>query len=1219
MQMLTKFESKSSRAKGVAFHPKRPWILVSLHSSTIQLWDYRMGTLIDRFEEHDGPVRGVDFHNSQPLFVSGGDDYKIKVWSLQTRRCLFTLTGHLDYVRTVFFHHELPWIISSSDDQTIRIWNWQNRSQIACLTGHNHYTMCAQFHPKEDLIVSASLDQTVRVWDISGLRKKHSAPTTMTFEDQISRVNSNQGDMFGNTDAVVKYVLEGHDRGVNWVAFHPTMPLIISASDDRMVKLWRMSETKAWEVDTCRGHFNNATCCLFHPHQDLIISVGEDKTIRTWDLNKRTSVQSFRRESDRFWVIAAHPEINLFAAGHDSGVMVFKLERERPASTLYQNVLFYINKEKQLRTYEFVREQESLPLLSLKKLGNPWIPPRSLSYNPAERAVLVTSPAEGGIYELIRLPREAAGAVEPSDARKGPGNSAVFIARNRFAVFTKSTQSIEVKDLSNATTKTVKAPTTVNDIFYGGTGCLLLFGTTSVVLYDIHQNKTIAEIAINGVKYASWSNDGQHVALLGKHTITIATKNLELVCSLHETIRIKSATWSENDVVIYSTLNHIKYTLLNGDNGIVRTLESTLYLTHVKGPIVYCLDRRGKVLKLPIDPTEYRFKKALVNKNYEEMLRIIKTSNLVGQSIISYLEKKGFPEIALQFVQDPQTRFDLAIECGNLTVALEMAKELEKPALWSKLGTEALEHGNHEIVELVYQKLRSFDKLSFLYLITGDKSKLERMAKIADHRGDYKAKFQSSLFLSDVESRIQMLREVDMGALAYATAKSNDLEELAQEILESAELNESQVKLPSFGAPFIGPEVKNETFRKNLELKKTEPSYFEKVLLGQVEALTLEDKAETSVTNDEASGFGNFDEITEDEFAPKIEDDEFEEDGGGWDIDEELLDVDEGEVNGEGGNDTSASLIAGGSAVSEADMWTRNSPVPADHVAAGSFESAMQLLNRQAGVVNFVPLKTRFLEVYQGSKAYLPGNEGMPNLTMYICRNKEETSESKVLPNIARPLSDVSSTSLQEAYKLVRTNHLEEAVAKFRSILYDIVVSAVGNAAEAEEARQLIDICREYILGLSVELERRSLPESEVKRNLELAAYFTKAKLQGVHVHNALQVAMSQSFKHKNYSSASRFAAQYLELVSSGPKAEQARKIKSRADQIGTDAIKIEYDQYAEFDICAGTHTPLYMGAPFVEDPLTKAKYHPEFKGKLCLISKISAIGAPASGLRLFA
>ena len=81
----------------------------------------------------------------------------------------------------------------------------------------------------------------MRVWDISGLRKKHSAPTSMTFEDQMARANSNQADMFGNTDAVVKFVLEGHDRGVNWVAFHPTLPLIVSSGDDRLVKLWRMS------------------------------------------------------------------------------------------------------------------------------------------------------------------------------------------------------------------------------------------------------------------------------------------------------------------------------------------------------------------------------------------------------------------------------------------------------------------------------------------------------------------------------------------------------------------------------------------------------------------------------------------------------------------------------------------------------------------------------------------------------------------------------------------------------------------------------------------------------------------------------------------------------------------------------------------------------------------------------------------------------------------
>jgi coatomer protein complex subunit alpha (xenin) len=791
-----------------------------------------MGTLIDRFEEHDGPVRGVDFHKTQPIFVSGGDDYKIKVWSYQTRRCLFTLNGHLDYVRTVFFHPELPWIISSSDDQTIRIWNWQNRSLICTMTGHNHYTMCAQFHPKEDLVVSASLDQSVRVWDISGLRKKHSAPTSMSFEDQMRGSQANQADMFGNTDAVVKFVLEGHDRGVNWVSFHPTLPLIISAGDDRLVKLWRMSETKAWEVDTCRGHFQNASAALFHPHQDLILSVGEDKTVRVWDLNKRTSVQSFKRENDRFWVIAAHPEINLFAAGHDNGVMVFKLERERPAFNVHQNQLFFINKEKHVRSYDFTKNIESPSMLSLKKLGSPWSPPRTLSYNPAERAILVTSPSDGGSYELVNLPREASGAVEPTNSMRGTGTSAVFVARNRFAVFNQANQQIDIKDLSNSTTKTIKPPHGTLDMVFGGTGCLLLITATHVYLYDIQQKKQLAELAVPGVKYVVWSTDGLHAALLSKHNVTIITKSLEQVSTLHETIRIKSACWDDAGVLLYSTLNHIKYTLMNGDNGIVRTLEHTVYLVRVKGKSVYCLDRAAKPKVLTIDPTEYRFKLALVKRHYDEMLNIIKTSSLVGQSIISYLQKKGYPEIALQFVQDPQTRFELAIECGNLDVAVEMAKELDRPKLWQRLSTEALAHGNHQVVEMCYQKLRNFDKLSFLYLTTGDHDKLNRMAKIAEHRGDMTSMFQNSLYLGDVQSRIEMLKDVDQYPMAYLTAKAHGLEEEAQSILEASGLSEEDVTLPTMSKPAAPPAPIVSTFQANWPSKSTGVSSFEKALMA---------------------------------------------------------------------------------------------------------------------------------------------------------------------------------------------------------------------------------------------------------------------------------------------------------------------------------------------------------------------------------------------------
>ncbi|KAG2259314.1 hypothetical protein Bca52824_078608 [Brassica carinata] len=517
--MLTKFETSSNQVRGLSFHPKRPWILSSLHTGAIQLWDYRMATLIDTFEEHDGPVRGVHFHISQPLFVSGGDDYKIKVWNYKTHKCLFTFLGHLDYIRTVQFHHECPWIVSASDDQTIRIWNWQSRTCVSVLAGYNHYVMY----------------QTVRVWDIAPLRKNKTPPAD---DDDIMGLTQM------NSDATVKYVLEGHDRGVNWAAFHPTLPLIVSGADDRKVKLWRTNETKAWEVDTLQGHLSNVSSVMFHAKHDLIVSNSEDKSIRVWDATKRTEIKTFRRENDRFWILAAHPETNLLAAGHDGGLIVFKLERERPAFALSGDSLFYA-KDGFLRRYEYSTKNDSqvIPIQRRPPGSSPSLNksprPRTLSYSPTENAVLISSDLDGGSYELYIIPKDRS-----EDAKRGTGGgSAVFIACNRFAVLDKSTGQEEVvvvlvvKNLKNEVVKKIPLPIPTTDaIFYAGTGTLLCRCEDKVVMFDLTQTLVLGEVHTPSVRHVVWSSDMESVALLSKHTIILASKKeLVIQCSLHET------------------------------------------------------------------------------------------------------------------------------------------------------------------------------------------------------------------------------------------------------------------------------------------------------------------------------------------------------------------------------------------------------------------------------------------------------------------------------------------------------------------------------------------------------------------------------------------------------------------------------------------------------------------------------------------------------------
>lgn len=1237
--MLTKFETKSNRVKGLAFHPNRPWILSSLHNGVVQLWDYRMGTLLDRFDEHDGPVRGVCFHQQQPLFVTGGDDYKIKVWNYKLRRCLFSLLGHLDYIRTVQFHPEHPWIVSASDDQTIRIWNWQTRACVSVLTGHNHYVMCAQFHPKDDLVLSASLDQTVRVWDISGLRKKL-LPNTVTTEEKMSMsspspaegqntISSKLGkampnvkveDLFGGNDASVKYVLEGHDRGVNWAAFHHSLPLIVSGADDRQVKLWRMNETKAWEVDTLRGHINNVSCALFHPKQELIVSNSEDKSIRVWDMSKRQGVQTFRREHDRFWILAAHQDSNLLAAGHDGGMIVFKLERERPAfSPLANGVLFV--KDRFVRSYEYSNGKD-VPLMSIRRTGGSGSSiARSVQYNEQESMLLVCLDAEGGSYELYHVPKDGRGAEQGAqECRRGLGSSAVFVARQRFAVLDKNRQ-ILIKNFQNEVTKKcVPTHPSTDFLFPAGTGSVLLRSEERITLYDIQQRKSMAELTTPIIKYVVWSHDMSHVAMLSKHGIVIATRKLEQLCMIHETIRIKSGAWDGNDIFYFSTLNHIKYCLTNGDHGIIRTLEVPVYISACSNGTLHCLDREAKVRKMVVDVTECQFKLSLHKKEFEKVIRIIKQSKLSGHAIIAYLQAKGFPQVALHFVSDEQTRFNLAIECGNIDVALQAAYALDTKDNWQKLGLEALKQGNHQNVEMSYQKTKDMERLSFLYLITGNIDKLKKMLKIAEMQSDVMARFHNALYLGEVPERVRLLQEAGHLPLAYMTAVTYNLGEQAEALA---------AQLTAAGLPLPTPLLENPKMlypplpimrEANWPLLTVSMGTFERSLADRSGGGDDPGLASTALDDDGEAGGGWGDDLdlnlggddSLDPFSggaePGIDGDEagdMDIGGGGWDTE----DLDLGDValpSGGGSMGGAGFFVAPSTGMSASSRWSRDSPLAADHVAAGSFETAMQLLRRQLGIVNFAPLKPHFMALAGASHAVLGGAGGAPAILSPLVRG------AGTMPRLCATLPALVE-KLKMGYALVTGGKFVEAQDCMSFILTAIAVTVVDNRQQVGEIKELVGICREYITALRLELLRKKTQDAT--RQMELAAYFTHCNLQPSHTMLSLRSAMSSAFKLKLFKSASSFARRLLELNPKPDISTQARKVIQLADANPNDAFEYQYDERNPFVICNESFLPIYRGSALVRCTYCKAPFFPEHKSKVCATCNMGEAGGDAAGL----
>lgn len=51
-----------------------------------------------------------------------------------------------------------------------------------------------------------------------------------------------------------------------------------------------------------------------------------------------------------------------------SGMIVFKLERERPAYATHGETLFYV-KERHLRSYDYTNQRDS-PLISIRRIGS---------------------------------------------------------------------------------------------------------------------------------------------------------------------------------------------------------------------------------------------------------------------------------------------------------------------------------------------------------------------------------------------------------------------------------------------------------------------------------------------------------------------------------------------------------------------------------------------------------------------------------------------------------------------------------------------------------------------------------------------------------------------------------------------------------------------------------------------------------------------------------
>ncbi|MEG3841308.1 AAA-like domain-containing protein [Microcoleus sp. herbarium14] len=207
------------------------------------------------------------------------------VYSFNQRITFRASTAKLAFVT---FSPNSQILATSSDDNTIKIWQ-NNGSLKAVLIGHKNPIINVSFSPDSQRFVSVSDDNIVKIWQVDGKLIK----TFKGDKDQVKNANFKEKNQItpsvvgeenvkiSNPNGILMSMFK-HPSQVTNVSFSPDRQILVSASIDKMVRLWKIDGTL---LKTLKGHKSAVGRASFSPDGKTIASASADGTVILWNLN----------------------------------------------------------------------------------------------------------------------------------------------------------------------------------------------------------------------------------------------------------------------------------------------------------------------------------------------------------------------------------------------------------------------------------------------------------------------------------------------------------------------------------------------------------------------------------------------------------------------------------------------------------------------------------------------------------------------------------------------------------------------------------------------------------------------------------------------------------------------------------------------------------------------------------------------------------------------
>lgn len=130
---------------------------------------------------------------------------------------------------------------------------------------------------------------------------------------------------------------------------------------------------------------------------------------------------------------------------------------------------------------------------------------------------------------------------------------------------------------------------------------------------------------------------------------------------------------------------------------------------------LYLGDKELNVTSFSLLLSVLEYQTAVMRRDFDTADRVLPTIPKEHRTRVAhFLEKQGFKQQALQVSTDVEHRFDLALQIGDLTTALELARESENPQKWSQLAEVATAQNHFDLVKECLEKANDYGGLLLL-------------------------------------------------------------------------------------------------------------------------------------------------------------------------------------------------------------------------------------------------------------------------------------------------------------------------------------------------------------------------------------------------------------------------------------------------------------------------------------------------------------------------